>query len=116
MTAQEWQQQTGEGGNAQHPITDPNRLFDYMRGSLPQLGRKHTINLIRAQTGLKNWKPGQKTNYTGHDLQVMPIAELKGLGRIYGMPNVGGAKTTRQMLVDFILNRVSSGGHPGANP
>jgi hypothetical protein len=106
MTASEWQQQTGEGGDAQHPITDPNRLYDYMRGSLPQLGRKHTINLIRAQTGMKNWKPGQKTSYSGHDLQVMPISELKGLARIYGMPKVGGAKTTRQMLVDFILGNV----------
>jgi hypothetical protein len=116
MTASEWQQQTGEGGDAQHPITDPNRLYDYMRGSLPQLGRKHTINLIRAQTGMKNWSPGQKTNYTGHDLQVMPISELKGLARIYGMPSVGGAKTTRQNLVDFILSHVHTGGHPGQNP
>lgn len=116
MTASEWQQQTGEGGTGQHPITDPNRLYDYMRGSLPQLGRKHTINLIRAQTGMKNWTPGQKTNYSGHDLQVMPISELKGLARIYGMPKVGGAKTTRQMLVDFILGQVHQPHHPGANP
>lgn len=112
MTANEWKQQTGEGGTA---ITDPNRLYDYMRGSLPQLGRKATINLIRAQTGHKNWSPGKQMTYTGHDLQVMPLSELRGIARDFGFPHVGGAKTTRQMLVDYVLGRIHTP-HPGHNP
>lgn len=112
MTAAEWQQSTGEG---QTPITDPNKLYNYVRGSLPQLGTKATINLIRAQTGQKNWSPGQQTTYTGHDLQVMPISELKGLARDHGYKFISGAKTQRQALVDWLLSRVTAP-EPGANP
>lgn len=108
MTPQEWRQMTGEGGAGTHPITDPNRLFDYMRGTLPQLGRKATIRLIRAQTHHPNWSPGQKTSFTGNDLHTLPTAELKGLARRNGYTGPLGKKYSRQAIVDYLMHITST--------
>jgi hypothetical protein len=111
LTDQQFAQLSGTGGGAgQTAISDPNRLFDLVRGSLPQLGRKMTVNLIRAQTGQKNWSPGKQT-YSGSDLQAMPIGELRGIGREFGFK---GNFKNRQALVDFLT--VNQAHNPGVNP
>jgi hypothetical protein len=94
-----------------HPITDPNQLFEYMRGSLPQLGRKATINLIRAQTHRPNWSPGQKVAYGGNDLHAMPLSQLEGLARDNGYAGKLGKKANRQAIVDYLLHI-----NPNPNP
>jgi hypothetical protein len=101
--------ETKPGQTGQHPITDPNRLFQYVRGSLPQLGRKATINLIRAQTGRKNWSPGQRVSFSGNDYHNMPLTELEGLARNAGYAGKFG-KGNRQGIVDYLLH---VNPHPG---
>jgi hypothetical protein len=115
MTPQQFNQLTGQGGAGSGAISDPNRLYDLVRGSLPQLGRKATVNLIRAQTNMKNWSPGKNMNYTGADLHSMPLGVLYGIAKDAGYPKVI-RKAGRQALVDFIMSRVHNPGHPGANP
>jgi hypothetical protein len=85
------------------PIIDPNRLFQIVRGSSPELGRKATINLIRAQVpGAKNWTPGQKVHYTGKELHGLGIGELTDIAQGRGYKGKTGAKN-RQAMTDFIL-------------
>lgn len=105
ITPQEYQQITGEvTGAGGHPISDPNRMFRYMRGSLPQLGRKATINLIRAQLNVPKWNPGQRAAYVSGNLHGMPISELKGLARDNGYTGPLGKKASRQAIIDYLIH------------
>ena len=117
MTAGQYQQVYGEGSGGQHPIHDPNKLYDLVRGTIPQLGRKATINLVRAKTGLKGWSPGKNMQYSGNDLHGMSLAELKGLARDSGYRGPMGAKFNRQRAVDFLMHATPSPAdvhhHPG---
>jgi hypothetical protein len=92
------------GGQELHPVHDPNRLYDLVRGTIPQLGRKATINLVRAKTGLKGWVPGKNMTYTGAQLHDMALSELVGLARDSGYKGPLGKKANRQAITDFILH------------
>lgn len=102
MGAQEWAQLSG--GQSPHPVSDPNRLYDLVRGTIPQLGRKATINLIRAKTGMKGWAPGKQMSYTGAQLHGMPLGELEGLARDAGYKGPLGKKSNRQAITDYLLH------------
>jgi|SRR5215472_15600415 len=121
MTPGEWQQASGMGATGTH-ITDPNRLYDLVRGTIPQLGRKATINLIRAQTGMKGWAPGKKMNYGSNELHGMPTGMLVGVARDAGYPGVLGKQVNRQRIIDWLLhvnpgpNPNLGAGGPGTNP
>jgi hypothetical protein len=101
MSAGAWNQAKGGGP---HPISDPNRLFDLVRGTIPQLGRSATINLIRAQTGFKNWSPGKKMSYSGSDLHSMGSGMLKGLARDAGYKGNLGKRMNKQAIIDFLMH------------
>jgi hypothetical protein len=121
MTPGEWQQASGMGA-AGTRISDPNRLYDLVRGTIPQLGRKATINLIRAQTGMKGWSPGKKMNYGSNELHSMPTGMLIGVARDAGYPGVLGKQVNRQRIIDWLLhvnpgpNPNLGAGGPGTNP
>jgi hypothetical protein len=104
IPASQWSQMTGRGPAGVHPITDPNGLYEYMRGSLPELGRQKTINLIRAQTNKPNWSPGQKVSYSSNDLHNMPLSELSGLARDNGYAGKLGKMANRQRIVDYLMH------------
>jgi len=91
-------------GPQAHPITDPNHLYNLIRGTYPQLGRKATINLIRAQTNMRGWSPGKQMQYTGSQLHSMTLPELEGLARDSGYKGKYGVKN-RQAITDFLLHR-----------
>ena len=110
MSSGEWAQMSGTGGG-QHPITDPNRLYDLVRGTIPQLGRNATVNLIRAQTGMKNWFPGKKMGYNGAALQGMGLGMLKGLARDSGYKGNLGKRANKQAIVDFLMHATPSPRH-----
>jgi hypothetical protein len=113
MTPAEWSQMSGGPGD--HPVHDPQRLYDLVRGTIPQLGRKATVNLIRAKTGMRGWAPGKNMAYTGASLQSMPLGALEGIARDAGFPRAI-RKAGRQALVDFILARTHGPSNPGTNP
>lgn len=102
MSAGEWGQLSG--GGAPHPVHDPNRLYDLVRGTIPQLGRKATINLVRAKTGLKGWSPGKQMPTGGDNLQSMSLGELKGLARDAGYKGPLGKNARKQAIVDFLMH------------
>jgi len=87
-----------------HPVHDPNRLYDLVRGTIPQLGRKATINLVRAKTGLKGWSPGKQMPTGGDNLQSMSLGELKGLARDAGYKGPLGKNARKQAIVDYLMH------------
>lgn len=101
QTPADWAKQGGYTGPV--PISDPNRLYDLVRGSVPDLPKKVVVQLVRAKTGQQNWSPGQKTSYTGNELQGLTRDELVGLASDRGLRRIG-SNYSRQQLVDYILH------------
>lgn len=100
LSPQDWAKRGGYSGTT--PVSDPQQLFDLVRGSVPLLSPKAVVNLVRAKTGLKNWSPGQPSTYSGNDLGKMSQNQLKGIAEGRGWkPGMGG---TKQNLMDFILH------------
>jgi hypothetical protein len=106
LTPEEWAQRGGYSGPT--PITDPNRLYNLVRGEVPNLPKKALINLVRAKTGQQNWSPGQKTSHTGEELHSLTRDELMGIAADRGLRRPTG-KWGKQQLIDYILHTNPSG-------
>jgi hypothetical protein len=123
MTAQDWSKTMGRGVmGGQTSISDPNRLFQIVRGTYPSLGRQRTIKLIQAQVpGAQSWQPGKKISYNGAELHRMTLPELVGVARDHGYKGNTG-KSFRQSMTDYILGIIPNPNptpvpyQPGVNP
>lgn len=87
-------------GNA--PITDPQRLYDLLRGA--QIPAPMALKVVRAKTGINDFSPGQPVNYDHGTLSGMTTTELRGIaeGRGYKYPRKA---PSRGNLIDFITSR-----------
>jgi adenylate cyclase class IV len=106
LSPQEWAAQGGYKGAT--PVSDPQRLFDLVRGSYPNFPKPALVRLVNQKLGLKDWTPGVKGNYTADELHTIgkqSFSELRGIALNKGWNPPKKRNATVQMLVDFILSR-----------